>query len=98
MEESDSNQKTITSSDISRSQTATQGERRPLLHPSMDDLPEGASAEEESQPVAGGTLLGIHNLSIVSPQFIVRVDILIYCSEWAYTGMPPGCGRFQHYI
>lgn len=29
---------------------------------------------ESTQPVAGGTILGIHNLAIVVPQFLVRVS------------------------
>jgi hypothetical protein len=32
----------------------------------------GPSSEAQTKPVAGGTILGIHNLAIVMPQFIVR--------------------------
>jgi solute carrier family 45, member 1/2/4 len=48
-------------------------EREPLLRArSMDDS--DAVAEDElsdKSPSAGGTVLGIHNLAIVMPQFIV---------------------------
>jgi solute carrier family 45 protein 1/2/4 len=50
------------------------GERQPLLRRrSIDqsDVPE--TRESEGLPVAGGTILGIHNLAIVMPQFIVAV-------------------------
>jgi solute carrier family 45 protein 1/2/4 len=50
-------------------------ERRPLLMRSYStaDL-EGASAEYIGQgPVAGGTIMGIHNLAIVLPQFIIAI-------------------------
>jgi hypothetical protein len=48
----------------------TDGERTPLLrHRSMDDT--DAIADDEKGGVAGGTILGIHNLAIVAPQFIV---------------------------
>ena len=29
----------------------------------------------DAEPVAGGTILGIHNLAIVFPQFIVRFRV-----------------------
>ena len=46
------------------------GERRPLLRRrSLDDL--DASAANQDQQAQGGTILGIHNLAIVMPQFIV---------------------------
>jgi len=32
----------------------------------------GEASTEGTQPIAGGTILGIHNLAIVMPQFIVR--------------------------
>lgn len=50
-------------------------ERRPLMMRSYStaDL-EGASAEYIGQgPVAGGTIMGIHNLAIVLPQFIIAL-------------------------
>ena len=46
------------------------GERAPLLrHRSMDDS--DAIVDDNEKGVAGGTVLGIHNLAIVLPQFIV---------------------------
>jgi solute carrier family 45 protein 1/2/4 len=49
------------------------GERAPLLHRrSLHELDVPPEAEEvTSAPLAGGTILGIHNLAIVAPQFIV---------------------------
>jgi len=48
-------------------------ERDPLLqYHSVDDESQGTSVDE-AQPVAGGTVLGIHNLAIVFPQFIVAI-------------------------
>lgn len=50
-----------------------QGERQPLLrNRSMDDS-DAIADDESSSPVAGGTVLGIHNLAIVCPQFIVSI-------------------------
>lgn len=50
------------------------GERTPLLRRRSFEEPD-ASPEDEAIPsttLAGGTVLGIHNLAIVAPQFIVR--------------------------
>lgn len=44
------------------------GECRPLL--------EGDEEDQVPQKTEGGTILGIHNLAIVSPQFIVRAQYL----------------------
>lgn len=57
-----------------RTQTAFD-ERQPLLRrqslgPRAEPIGVGAIA----QPVAGGTVLGIHNLAIVMPQFLVRAQ------------------------
>lgn len=49
-------------------------ERRPLLRRrSQDDLDSALDTENNSSPLAGGTVLGIHNLAIVMPQFIVAL-------------------------
>jgi solute carrier family 45 protein 1/2/4 len=54
-------------------------EHDPLIdHSSEDDSQEGAEAQggnDEKRP-AGGTILGIHNLAIVMPQFIVGLNLL----------------------
>jgi solute carrier family 45 protein 1/2/4 len=48
------------------------GERQPLLRArSMDDG--DVSDQEAAGPVAGGTVLGIHNLAIVMPQFVISI-------------------------
>ncbi|TRM67670.1 hypothetical protein BD626DRAFT_394892 [Schizophyllum amplum] len=48
------------------------GERRPLLRRrSLDDL--DTNAANQDQQAGGGTILGIHNLAIVMPQFIVAL-------------------------
>lgn len=41
---------------------------------SFDEYENGPSEEAHSAPYAGGTVLGIHNLAIVMPQFIVRYE------------------------
>ena len=47
------------------------GEREPLIRRrSLNRLTE-ENELSEAQPVAGGTVLGIHNLAIVMPQFLV---------------------------
>lgn len=58
-------------------------ERDPLMQREYDGTEaDGTTVGEslnggESKPVAGGTILGIHNLAIVMPQFIVCI-ILVY--------------------
>ncbi|KAL4076097.1 major facilitator superfamily domain-containing protein [Scleroderma yunnanense] len=62
-----------------RSDGHTPDERDPLLHSSPSHTERGEEANagetsvEESHPVAGGTILGIHNLAIVMPQFIIAL-------------------------
>jgi solute carrier family 45 protein 1/2/4 len=53
--------------------TALLSERQPLLtrRRSYDSQTDNGGTQKRT-PVAGGTILGIHNLAIVSPQFIVR--------------------------
>ena len=48
-------------------------ERQPLLprRRSFDNQTDNGDTQKRT-PVAGGTILGIHNLAIVFPQFIVR--------------------------
>ena len=47
------------------------GEREPLLRRRRSFDEHNADLTPEADPVAGGTILGIHNLAIVFPQFIV---------------------------
>lgn len=56
-------------------------ERAPLLvrRRSFEEYEIAMAQFGPSTPVAGGTVLGIHNLSIVLPQFIVRL-FLLACS------------------
>lgn len=49
------------------------GERDPLLQ-RRRSFDHNTDATPETDPVAGGTVLGIHNLAIVFPQFIVRME------------------------
>jgi len=50
------------------------GERRPLLRTrSHDEYETGQDEAEVSKPVAGGTVLGVHNLAIVLPQLLVAL-------------------------
>lgn len=64
------------------------GERAPLLR--RRSLNEHDTAREQqvtpSPTLAGGTVLGIHNLAIVAPQFIVRLT-----SPVALISGPPTC-------
>jgi solute carrier family 45 protein 1/2/4 len=49
-------------------------ERQPLLRRrSYDEYEQGNESTVEEKPVAGGTILGVHNLAIVAPQFIVSL-------------------------
>ncbi|EGO27826.1 hypothetical protein SERLADRAFT_447045 [Serpula lacrymans var. lacrymans S7.9] len=49
-------------------------ETDPLIQRSVDGYDsQNTEAEVESTPTAGGTILGIHNLAIVMPQFVVAV-------------------------
>lgn len=49
-------------------------ERRPLLRRrSQDDLDSALDTESNGNNLAGGTVLGIHNLAIVMPQFVVAL-------------------------
>ncbi|KAF8205098.1 hypothetical protein BJ912DRAFT_940249 [Pholiota molesta] len=52
----------------------SEGERRPLIRRrSFDDHENQHEEEMPFTPLPGGTILGIHNLSIVIPQFIVAL-------------------------
>ncbi|KAG6833887.1 hypothetical protein H0H87_007898 [Tephrocybe sp. NHM501043] len=48
-------------------------ERQPLLRRRSFDAYENVPEESPIAPMAGGTVLGIHNLAIVMPQFIVAL-------------------------
>ncbi|KAG6854846.1 hypothetical protein C0991_012036 [Blastosporella zonata] len=48
-------------------------ERQPLLRRRSFDAYENGAEESPIAPMAGGTVLGIHNLAIVMPQFIVAL-------------------------
>lgn len=45
----------------------------PLLSSVVDMEQSAGGAEPEERPQSGGTILGIHNLSIVAPQFFVAI-------------------------
>jgi len=54
--------------------SAPPSERQPLLRRrSFDEYENNADDDSPRAPVAGGTILGVHNLAIVCPQFIVAV-------------------------
>ncbi|KAI0776110.1 MFS general substrate transporter [Trametes elegans] len=48
-------------------------ERTPLLRRRSFDQHDADAARPEAEAVAGGTVLGIHNLAIVMPQFVVAL-------------------------
>ncbi|KAI0068767.1 MFS general substrate transporter [Artomyces pyxidatus] len=65
---------TRTASSPNLLRNALRAERQPLLRRrSFDDQTGPEIEENEAAPVAGGTILGIHNLAIVFPQFIVAL-------------------------
>ncbi|KAF5364199.1 hypothetical protein D9756_000488 [Leucocoprinus leucothites] len=75
-DESLANQHPIRSRNISTpAASRTNGERTPLLRRRSLNEPDAIPVEEAavSTTLAGGTVLGIHNLAIVAPQFIVAV-------------------------
>jgi solute carrier family 45 protein 1/2/4 len=49
------------------------GERQPLIRRHSFDEQDNNPEDDTATPLAGGTVLGIHNLAIVLPQFIVRI-------------------------
>ncbi|THV08418.1 MFS general substrate transporter [Dendrothele bispora CBS 962.96] len=55
--------------------TRSTNERQPLLrhHRSHDDLESSSDDAPKEKRIAGGTILGIHNLAIVMPQFVVAL-------------------------
>ena len=59
-----------------RGERLTSGERVPLLRryslKADGELAQDDDLSKSKKPLAGGTVLGIHNLAIVAPQFIVR--------------------------
>lgn len=63
---------TRTNSSPNLLRTVLLSERQPLLtrRRSFDSQADNGGTQKRA-PVAGGTILGIHNLAIVSPQFIV---------------------------
>lgn len=64
-------------------------ERQPLLRRRSYDEYEGAVEEDvPTIPLAGGTVLGIHNLAIVMPQFIVsyRFPSFLHTAEYVTSG------------
>ncbi|KAK7060524.1 hypothetical protein VNI00_001290 [Paramarasmius palmivorus] len=50
-------------------------ERRPLLprRRSFDEYESAVDEHSSAKPLAGGTILGVHNLAIVVPQFVVAI-------------------------
>jgi solute carrier family 45, member 1/2/4 len=64
--------RTVSSPNLLR--TALLSERQPLLtrRRSFEDQPDNEDSQKPPR-VAGGTILGIHNLAIVFPQFIVSL-------------------------
>ena len=58
---------------------STSGDRQPLIRRrSFDEYDFNPEDDIPAKPMAGGTVLGIHNLAIVMPQFIVRVSGTAY--------------------
>ena len=57
-------------------------ERTPLIRSrSVYDVTEAEEFEQEKKPLGGGTILGIHNLAVVIPQFVVRDSFVSRCQR-----------------
>jgi len=57
------------------SQAPTYGERQPLIRSrSYDEYDTNSEDDMPETYLAGGTVLGIHNLAVVTPQIIVRIS------------------------
>lgn len=59
-------------------------ERAPLLGSHTDEEVGESThsvSDEPKRPLAGGTVLGIHNLAIVMPQFFVSLVCLFVCID-----------------
>ena len=56
------------------SQPPRYGERQPLIRShSYDEYDANPEDDMPETRLAGGTVLGIHNLAVVLPQFVVRI-------------------------
>lgn len=65
-----SHSRTLSTPAMRRNSRVGEGERTPLLRRRSFDQ-HNPDAVPEQEAVAGGTILGIHNLAIVMPQFVV---------------------------
>lgn len=65
--------------------TRSADERDPLIQRENDSTEACGTAVgvdgAETKPLAGGTTLGIHNLAIVMPQFIVCIILAVFSLE-----------------
>ncbi|CDO71304.1 hypothetical protein BN946_scf184908.g61 [Trametes cinnabarina] len=68
-----SHSRTLSTPAVRRNSRQDQGERAPLLQRRRSFDQHDPHARPEVEAVAGGTVLGIHNLAIVMPQFIVAL-------------------------
>ena len=66
-------------------------ERQPLIRRRSFDEYDTNTEDEAATPLAGGTVLGIHNLAIVMPQFIVRISGTVSIRH-NFTLVPGGSG------
>jgi len=75
-----SHTRTVSSPNLLR--TTLLNERQPLLtrRRSFEDQADNEDAQKHTR-VAGGTILGIHNLAVVFPQFLVSVYTIASCLE-----------------
>lgn len=70
-----------------RRRSEGQDERAPLLQRRRSfDQADADAVALQADPIAGGTILGIHNLAIVFPQFIVRGHIRVRAVQWTDAG------------
>ncbi|OSD04159.1 MFS general substrate transporter [Trametes coccinea BRFM310] len=68
-----SHSRTLSTPAVRRNSRQGEGERAPLLQRRRSFDQHDPHAKPEAEAVAGGTVLGIHNLAIVMPQFIVAL-------------------------
>lgn len=80
-----------------RNRQGANGEHEPLIRRRSLGPPGEENELAEAQPVAGGTVLGIHNLAIVMPQFLVS-NISPPIQDIAFFKQYTGCHYFKCYF
>jgi len=70
------------------------GERQPLIRRrSFDEYDNPPEEDMRVSPLPGGTVLGLHNLAIVMPQFIVSGAVMTPC---LFSDTESDCRSYEH--